>query len=75
MDKEQNKMKIPFTNKKITTRVRLANSYRMVTDNNGKKHRITKFSWFETHTTIERSGNTSGRAFNFGRLYVHYGRA
>ena len=75
MDKEQNKMRIPFTNKKIMTRVRLANSYRMVTDSQGNRHKVTEFPWFETYPTIERSHSTSGRAFNFGRLYVHVGRA
>ena len=63
-------MRIPFTNKKIMSRVRLANSYRMVTDSNGNRHKVTQFPFFETYTTI-----ASGRAFNFGRLYVHVGRA
>ena len=68
-------MRIPFTNKKIMSRVRLANSYRMVTDSNGNRHKETQFPFFETYTTIERSHSTSGRAFNFGRLYIHVGRA
>ena len=68
-------MRIPFTNKKIMSRVRLANSYRMVTDSNGNLHKVTQFPFFETYTTIERSHSTSGRAFNFGRLYIHVGRA
>ena len=60
--------------KKITWRFRKANSYRMVTTNDGTRQRVYNFPWFETYTTTESNTSTHGKAFNAGRFYLHIGR-